>query len=146
MWKNQFITIEQHDDGDEPGRRLQMQRRDAVGQALDDADGDEPGDQRGGERRAGAGHDGPLIALARADHVGGHGGEHEDALESFAEHEDSDVEDTRAEVAVRKRIGEAAGAEDLQQQDGRHRADSGSDEHRYQARLHVVKTCRNKDL
>ena len=83
-------------------------------------DGEAPGHERREEREPRAGRDGPLIAAPRADHVGGDAGEHEDALEPFAEHQDRDVEDARAEIAVRGRIGESAGAEDLQHEDRGH--------------------------
>ena len=120
---------EQHDDGEQARSRPGRRAPGSLGEAVDDADGDEPGDERRSNASARAGRDRPLIR-ARADHVGGDGGEHEDALEPFAEHEHRDVEDARAEIAMRGRIGEPACAEELKNEDRRHRGGSEGEQGR----------------
>ena len=55
--------------------------------------------------------------------------EHDDALQPFAEHQHRNVEDARAEIAVRRRIGESAGPQELEHQNrGDSRGGEGDEE------------------
>ena len=56
---------EQHDDGEQPGRGLDVERGDVLREAVDDGDSEAPGDEGGNEREQRAEGDGTLKA-ARA--------------------------------------------------------------------------------
>ena len=113
------VHHEQQDENrDEPGGGLNVEGGHALGQAVEDADGNQPGNQRGDDRQAGADANRTLERTALADHVRRDRGEHEDALEAFAEHQDGDIEHARAQLPVDRGVGEPAGVQDLQDQDG----------------------------
>jgi hypothetical protein len=123
LWKNQFITTEQDDDGQEAGCRLEVQRRDVVGEAFNDADRYEPRDERGGEGDEGTRCDRLLMRPLRADHTCGDGRQYQDALQPFTEDEHPNVEHPGAKIAVRSRVRQPPGPQHLEHQnggDGRH--------------------------
>ena len=79
----------------------------------------------------------PLETAFRAAHVRRHRGEHENALETFPEDEDGDVEHPRAEVPVSEGIGQSPGAQDLKDENSRHRGDAERQQKRDDASFHV---------
>ena len=63
-----------------------------------------------------------------AHQAGRDGRQHEDAFEALAEDEDGDVEHARAEIAVRERVRQAAGAQHLEDEHRRHGGDAQGQE------------------
>jgi len=131
---------EKDDDGQEPGRRLQVESGDVVGKALDDADGDEPGHERGAKGASRAGRDRPLVGPPGPPHVGRDGGKHENAFEPFTEDQHRNVEDTGPEIPVRHGVGNTSGTQDLQHQDGRNGRHAQGETEREDSGLRVCKT------
>ena len=84
---------EQHDDREQSGGGLQIQRGDVVGERAHDADCDHPGDKCRDEGERGSPGDRPPVGPRGADHAGGDRREDENAFEPFAEDEHADVED-----------------------------------------------------
>lgn len=110
---------EQHENGQQAGGGLEIERGDAVAEAGEDADGDEPGDGGGDEAEAYARHDGAAVALVLADHTGHDGGEDEHTLEALAEDEDRDIEHGGvAAGALRGGVGRAASGHALPNEEG----------------------------
>src|SRR5438094_9176678 len=104
----------QHNHGEQSGRGLQMQGRNVLAQLLHDSDSDEPGHKGGEESDRRSRHYRFAIIAPRTSHAGGDGSENENAFESLAEYENTDIERGASGGSVRlQRIGRTVGSDPL---------------------------------
>ena len=109
---------QQNYDGEQSGRRLEIERRHIVAKRPDNADRNQPGNQGRGESDSGAETNGAAVRLPRAGHTRGDGGEDQNAFEAFAENEHADIEERNRGAGVGPhRIGHALFGEALPNQD-----------------------------
>src|SRR3954471_24283828 len=135
---------EQHDDREQSGRCLDVERWDILREAVDDADRDAPGEERRGKRHSGAGRYRALVGTPLAGHVCGNCCQDQDALESLTEHKDRDVEHARTKVTVPGGVREAAGGEHLEDEHaGNQRRADGEDTCPERRNPHVMKAFRD---
>src|SRR6185437_14477208 len=85
---------QKHENGEQTGNGLDVERINAFGEVVDDTDDGEPcgqgGDRSGSYTRGYRAH----MARLGFHHAGGDGGENEDALQPFTKDEDGDIENS----------------------------------------------------
>ena len=91
---------EQHDHGQQSGRRLKIERRDVIAQRTDDADRDEPRNQCCAETDSCADRHRPPMRLFRSRHARRDRRQNENAFQSFAENQHADIEERDRRAGV----------------------------------------------
>src|SRR6185312_5988044 len=121
---------DEHDDREQARRGLNLERRNVVGEAVDEPHDAEPGGERSRAAEHGAESDWPAIGLRRTVHRRGDRRNDEDRLEPLAEHEHRDVDDARRRALGGGRVRRPTGGhdrEDGEDRDDRRRANQGCD-------------------
>jgi hypothetical protein len=104
----------QNDHCEQSGRGLQVQSRNVLAQLLHDSDRDEPGHKSSEESDRRSRHYRFAIIAPRTSHAGGYGSKNENAFESLAEYENTDIERSDGGGSVRlQRIGRTVGSDPL---------------------------------
>src|SRR6266487_4456783 len=134
--KKPIHNYEQNDDGEESSCGLQVKCRHTFAQLPHDTDGNEPGDQARSESEACAHRDWTTVRAFLSGHARSDGGEHQDAFQSFAEYENTNIQKRDRGSCVRLRRIRRAMRRDALPRDHAYDANRSCESSDAQSKLH----------